>query len=930
MAKPSTPAAGRSFERDLTELAREGRLPLAHGVDEEIGTLLALIARGGQHVLLAGEPGVGKTARVHGLARRIALASSGEPLAGARVVEISIRAFFIWAGKLEDMGQRWSELVERLEALPGLTVVAARDAGALVGTALLAGVADSLRSSSLRFVLEADPRRAHSLIRDEDGLGDRVHLISVPEPTAERTRSILAQVAAELETQLGLVVEPEACDLALRLADKYLLAQREPGKSVDLLRASAEEAGAGSSDRLGSERVLARFCAASQLPRLLVDDGVPFDLAETEAYFNDRILGQPEAVRAILRPMALLKAGLSDPRRPLGLFLCAGPTGVGKTHLARLIAEYLFGSSDRLVRVNMADYPDEGNDAFLFGMPWQPTRDGQRGQLTRLLEGKLFAVLLLDEFEKAHASLHDRCLQLFDEGQFINGANELVRCNNVLIIVTSNAGAEVYRESALGFTGSQSSAELLREAEHRLAQIFRHELLNRFDAICHFRPLGKVEIRRIAQREIGRVLEREGIRTRGLDVEIAPEVIDLLVERGYSPHFGARFLQREIERSVTTPVAAEIVRRPLPPGSRIEVQVSGGAVVVRSEPRPEREVRTPVSVTRLGTVVGRRRLDRKSLLDEATALVGRAARVVESLGRPAMEQRRADLLLQTQAPDLWDDPSRAAELLRLFQAVERELQTLDRLTHGCESSRRLVAEARGEGRLAAAARAVEQAAREVQLAEARLAAGGRTADEVVLDLSVSQDNEEHRAWLAELVAMYRGWAAHRGYEATPLAESDRPPRVMLHLAGPGALGFLAGEEGTHRRHLNGRRTSARVRLHPWPSPQGIEPKLNVQVRSVRRRAGSHVERITGEIRGFDEDSGREVQLVGSGTPEELRTLALLVLRPAPAELEARHYFFGRGARVEDPRTGAATPRLKDVLRGEIEPFIAGWLGRSVS
>jgi len=930
MAKPGTASVARSFERDLTELAREGRLAAAQGVEEEVAALQALIARGGQHVLLAGEPGVGKTARVHALARRVALASNGEPLTGARVLELSLRAFLAWAGKQEDVGRTWSELVERLESLPGITVVSARDAGVLAGSLLLASVADTLRSSSLRFVLEADPRRARQLLADEEGLGDRLHLISVPETAAERTRSILGQVAAELETQLGLVVDPAACDLALRLADKYVLTQRQPGKSIELLRSSAEMASAGKSERLGPDAVLARFCAVSQLPRFLVDDGTPLDLEETEAYFNDRILGQPEAVRAILRTMALLKAGLTDPRRPLGLFLCAGPTGVGKTHLARLLAEYIFGSSERLVRVNMADFPDNDDDETLFGAPWASTRDGQRGQLTRLLDGKLFAVLLLDEFEKAHRSIHDRCLHLFDEGQFINGAKELVRCNNVVIIVTSNAGAEVYRESSLGFAGSPSSAEVLREAERRLAEAFRHELLNRFDAICHFRPLGKVEIRRIAQREVGRVLEREGIRSRGLDVEVAPEVIDLLVERGYSPLFGARFLQREIERSVTTPVAAEIVRRPLPPGSRIEVLVSGEAVVVRSEPRAEQEPRTAVTVTRLGTVVGRRRLDRKTLLEEASGLVDRAGRVAGALGRPLLEQRRGELLVQTQVPDFWDDPPRAAELLRFFQSVDRELQGLDRLVQGCESARRLVAEAKGEGRLAAAARAVEQAAREVQLAEARVAAGGSTADEVVLDLAAAQDNEEHRLWLGELVAMYRGWAAHRGYEAAALAEADRPPRVMLHLAGPGAPGFLAGEEGIHRRHLNGRRISVRVRLHPWPAPGEADAKLKAQSRPVKRRVGAHVERVTRELRGFDEDSGREVELAGSGSLEELRALALLVLRAAPADVEARHYFFGRGARVEDPRTGTATPRLKDVLRGEIEPFIAGWLGRSVS
>ncbi|HZX40909.1 MAG TPA: AAA family ATPase, partial [Myxococcaceae bacterium] len=483
----------------------------------------------------------------------------------------------------------------------------------------------------------------------------------------------------------------------------------------------------------------------------------------------------------------------------------------------------------------MADYGEEDDASQLFGMTWSPVREHQRGQLTCRLEGKLFAVLLLDEFEKAHRSVHDRCLQLFDEGQFINAAGELVRCSNVLIIVTTNAGAEVYREGPVGFAVAPSDAELAAEADRRLAETFRHELLNRFDAICHFRPLGKVEIRRIAQREVGRVLEREGIRIRGLDVEVAPEVIDLLVERGFSAQFGARFLQREIERTLTAPVAVEIVRRPLPPGSRIVVEASGGSVVVRSEPHVEREPRTAVATTRLGTVVGRRRLDRKSLLQEAHVLAERAGRVAESLARPALEQRRAELLAQTQAPDFWDDPERAAQLLRSFQSVDRELQALDRMVQSCESARRLVGEARGEGRLAAAARAVEHVAREVQLAEARVAAGGSTADEVILELAAAQENEEHRAWVAELAAMYQGWATHRGYEASALAEADHPPRLMLHLAGPGALGFLAGEEGIHRRHLNGRRMVVRVRLHPWPRPAGADGGLRAQGRSVRRR-----------------------------------------------------------------------------------------------
>src|SRR5262249_19155296 len=276
----------------------------------------------------------------------------------------------------------WSVLVERLEALGGVTLVVLGEAPLVVNTLLSGPLADSLRSSGLRFVLEADPRGTHALLRGHGGLGDLVHTVAIPEPGPERSRPILGKVAAELETQRGLVIDPAACDLTLRLAKKYLLAQFEPGRSIELLRGAVEEAAAAKGECLGTEGVLSRFCSVSQLPRFLVDDALPLDLQETQTYFNERILGQPEAVKAVLRSLALLKAGLTDPRRPLGLFLCAGPTGVGKTHLARLLAEYVFGSAERLVRVNMADYAEDDDVGVLFGMAWQPARENHRGHLS--------------------------------------------------------------------------------------------------------------------------------------------------------------------------------------------------------------------------------------------------------------------------------------------------------------------------------------------------------------------------------------------------------------------------------------------------------------------------------------------------------------------------------------------------------------------
>jgi len=928
MSKHATPPRPVTPERDLTELARSGRLPLAYGIDADVEAMVNLLERGGQHALLSGEPGTGKTARTQELARRIGQGSVGGVLAGVRMVDVSVQS--VLARGREHAAELWDDLISGLEKSASLTVVAVRDAGLVVETPLQPALATSLRSNAVRFVLEVNPSQAEALMRAEAGMAERLHLLQVNEPSGERTRAILGQVAIELETSLGVHVEPAACELVQRLADRFLLRRRQPGKSVELLRSCAEAVAGPAGALLGASAVLDRTCAVTQLPRFLIDEAATLDLREMEGFFNDRILGQREAVAAIVRPVALLKAGLNDTRRPLGLFLCVGPTGVGKTHLARLLAEYLFGSADRLVRVNMADYQDDEDDEKLFGSPWQSTRENKRGQLSTRLDDKLFAVLLLDEFEKANAAVHDRFLQLFDEGQFVNASGEVVPCSNLLIIATSNVGAEIYREPGIGFGSEASSGELQAEVDRRLAGTFRHEFLNRFDAICHFRPLGKVEIRRIAHREVGRVIEREGIRIRSLDVEVAPEVVDLLVERGYSPHFGARFLQREIERTLTLALAAEIVRQPLRAGTKVRVAVEAGRVVARAEPVHEPEPRTVVELSRAGSAPARRKLDKKNLLAEANELRNRARQVGQALDTTLLAERRAELLAQTQAPDFWDDPERAGALLRSFRTVEAQLQTQERLAAACESAHRVVRETKGEARLAAAARAVEAAAREVQLAEARVAAGGSVGDEALLELSLpGGEDDEHLRWLETLLAMYRGWAERRGYQVTAVGEGVRPVRVLLHIAGPGVIGFLAGEDGLHRRQEENARASARVRIHPWPAAGEPRATLRGNGRAVHRHPGRFVPRITSEFHAIDDASGREVSLAGASTPEDLRAVAAAVLRAESGLADARRYFFGRAAHVEDPRTGAATPRVKDVLRGELELFITSWVARSM-
>jgi len=922
----------RLIDRDLTALAREGRLVAAHGVDSAVNEVLSLLSRGGKHPLLSGEPGVGKSALVQEVARRIAEGRVDAELASARMVEISV-ANILARSTQRQAAESFEELLEGLGRHPR-PIVYIRDLHAVIGGPLAPVAFRALRAGTLRFIFETEPKRVQELLRADESFAERLHLVPLNEPPAERARWILGRVAEELEHELRLPIDPAACDLALRLASKFLLAQRLPRKAIELLKETAAEAAGGARDRVGPEDVLTRFCATTRLPRFVVDDAMALDLEETERFFGERLLGQTDAVQAVLRSVALLKAGLNDPRRPLGVFLFAGPTGVGKTQLAKLLAEYLFGSPDRLVRLNMVDYPNDGDESVPFGATWAPAIETKRGELTALLEGKVFTVLLLDEFEKAARSVHDRFLQLFDEGTFVNGAGETISCNNTVIVATSNVGAEVYRTPSMGFNTPRRAEDFINEVDKRMAAVFRPEFLNRFDAICHFQPLTKVEIRKIAQREVGRVLEREGIRVRGLDVEVTPAVVDLLVERGYSPEFGARYLQREIEKTLTAALAVEIARRQLGPGTpvRVEIRPPGNRVVAVAEtlPSPREDTARLALPTEKSVAAVKRRLDKRSLLAEMDRLVGRARALSVSANRPRLEERRSELLAATQAPNLWDDPERAAATLRAFRPLEAQLNELDRLEERATFARRLVREAKGEPQLASAAKQVEEVAREVQMAEVLGASGAMgQGDDALVDISASETTEGQEAWVRELATMYEGWARRRGYAVEAVAEAEEPVRVVLRIVGPGAYGYLSGESGLHRRMEDDKRQRAYVRVHqggPLEDTRGID----VNGREVRRREGAFVGKVRTEVTVRDETSGRVMTLTGGAELEEMKDIASRVVKGQGGRVsadEARRYHVGRSARVEDPRTGAGTPRVKDVLRGELDVFIAAWISR---
>ncbi len=560
------------IERDLSAAARAGKLSPAFEVDEAVHVASELLDTG-RSLIVTGEPGVGKTTVIHELIRRAQAGRGPQRLAGRRVVEISLRRRVSSLARPYDIHSEVHKLAEALRGLRRPPVLFIRD----IDIAHQLSLADRLPYLGDGPILAEGSEHAVSAMLEEDAaLRQQFAPLAIEEPSLERAERIL-RAWAEHADRHSRRFGADAIEHALVLTHRFQSRSRLPHKAIELLDQSAAEAPRGGT--VTRAHVIQRFCALHRVPRVLVDADHALDLVRVESLFALNVFGQPEAVRSIVDMIGVLKAGLSDLRRPLGTLLLVGPTGVGKTYVAQLVAEVLFGRRDRLVRVNMADYPGSGDAAHLFGSPDATRKAAERGVLTNRLAGHPFAVLLLDEFEKAHTEVHDRFLQLIDEGAFINGAGETVSCRSLIVIATSNAGYDHLGLKHFGFAaGSGDSARVNLEAR------FRFELLNRFDRVVHFAPLSQDDVRNVALAEIGRLPGRIGLRQRRLRVEVERRVIDWIVDRGYDPAAGARNIRRAIEQHVTAALARVLSQSPPAEGSRLRLVLRDGVIVGRVIP----------------------------------------------------------------------------------------------------------------------------------------------------------------------------------------------------------------------------------------------------------------------------------------------------------------------------------------------------------
>ncbi len=958
------------FGTDLTALARENALTVAYGRDEEVDNVLrALAAPGNLYPAVTGGSRGGKTTIVHHAVNRIVRAECPAALLGKRVYEITPSRLINALGG----GENWRGTINAfLGALTESGVVLfLRNCHTMLGMGvyngngpdLAAALNDLLQAMHPLMLFEGNTRGMDALFNAHPAFKSMFALIQIEGLTAQAAAPLIKRAAEDLEVVHAVHIKQDAIEQALELAARFQVNDLLPGTALDLLK-DALATSVQSGGDLDAATVLRRFKQRSGLPDFLVSDDIPYDETATRALLTQRVYGQDAAVEAILRMIALVRARLNNPLRPMGVFLFLGPTGVGKTELVKALAKFLYGESERIVRFNMADYPYDWSAMVLFGDPNGDTDADRQGQLSVRLAPQTFSVLLLDEFEKANFWIYQRFLQLFDEGILVNGQGEEINLRNTIIVLTSNLGAQALNARKIGFAKPELPGEAEQEVMRESETYFRPEFINRLDAVSFFKPLSRPVIRQIAKREIADVIAREGIQRLSLSITVDDAVIDLMVERGYDPRFGARYLKRQIERSITYPLARQIARKRIGPGGVVRLVVHDGEITVNLVEANNADD-APAPALREADGLSAREL--RTRLDEMTT---RISHLFEHHGIESLRARVDQMMARIAEPDFWHDPREAGRQIESMNTLVQRVDQADnlrRLSEQCERALKNAGAARGRARTAGAAlreanRAFAELSRELPLTELLLCLRS-DADRASAFVTIRAIGGAAGNWVADLARMYAAWANNRGFTVTVLNEAPGDAggldQVTLSVAGYGVYALLKGEAGAHRliypaERRPAEKVTAWAQIDVRPDLPLAREALRDLLRSVRidntgtRESGVIEERITRKlvithqhaqgaqtlhwrnrlpVDEVEEHVARFLNALSAGAGASIASATLS--DDVLVASQVRTYSLFKANAVRDARTGHSSTQTRKVLAGDLDAFLLAFLEMSV-
>lgn len=610
------------YSRDLTELAKDNKLDPIIGREHEMERVMQiLIRRKKNNPVLIGEPGVGKTAIAEGLAQKIVGDDVPEPLMGKRLVTLDLAGLVAGTKYRGQFEERLKNIMNEIRQSQDI-ILFIDEIHTLVGTGAAEGAIDaanmlkpSLSRGEIQCIGATTLDEYRKYIEKDGALERRFQIVNVLQPSVEETVEILRGLATKYEEHHNVKYTPQALSSAAKFSARYISDRYLPDKAIDVI----DEA--GSRVRMRKSNVSpkrGKDVRNAQLdsPRLTDMRGVPPRISEDQRFTNDdqfvgiaeplpepepitvneediaevvskwtgipiskleetesekllrmddalqeRVIGQNAAITALVRAVRRSRAGLKDPTKPIGSFIFIGPTGVGKSYLAQVLAEFLFDDEDAIIRIDMSEFMEKFAVSRLVGAPPGYVGYQEGGELTEKVRRRPYSVILLDEIEKAHPDVFNILLQVLDNGRLTDNLGHTVDFRNTILIMTSNAGGrDIAKGSSLGFgsTNSETSYEDMRsKVMSELKRVFNPEFLNRIDEVIVFNSLNREHIARITEIMLDEIKER--LKDNDIEVVILPDAIDFIVEKGYDPHFGARHLRREIQRHIEDPIAQKMI-----------------------------------------------------------------------------------------------------------------------------------------------------------------------------------------------------------------------------------------------------------------------------------------------------------------------------------------------------------------------------------
>jgi ATP-dependent Clp protease ATP-binding subunit ClpC len=913
-------------------------------------------------VLLIGPGGCGKTAVIEAAAakieRNVIETTTTQMLVGTR-----------WLGEFETRLQQFVNLCLKDRVLIYFTDIhslhrtgRSSSSDKSVGTFL----APYIARGELTLIGECTEEQYRAAVEDDRSFASQFQIIRIQEASDSDSAEMLNAVAQQrtskfLANQLLELSIDEA--VKRRILDESRMAFpgiAAPGRVIRLLDAliSEEAEPALRSEEKPSQLALRPQTVIRVVEKLtgmslrLLDEGQPLRADEVRQWMQTRVLGQPDAIKAVVDLVMMIKSGLTRSERPVAVMMFVGPTGVGKTELAKRLAEYVFGSDSRLIRFDMGEFQDSGAVLRLAGCSWSNDPTLREGLLTAKVRNQPFSLVLLDEIEKASLAVHHMLLGVFGSGRLTDPQGHTTDFTRSIFIMTSNLGSDLSAHRDFGLKPAEF--RLGDKVADSMASFFSPEFRGRITRLVLFQPLQLPELRILAQREIGKILLERGIRRRNVHLDIDPSVYDHVLEGVTADPLGARVLAARVEEMVVLPLSYRLAElTPRESGNIVRMTVKKGTVVV-STVKPAEESAAGVSdgeskvrsVRIADAGIGKTVKLTRRVLDRLLAdLQGQTDYLVDLCQQYRFDERKTELMSSTIRQDFWDEPAAAKQILTEIHRIDSSQAMVESIGTEMNQLQYMNRDS------ALSAGAMETVGRRAMKLQTRVGLAHyalhfqdspqRCQAFVEIRLMGKETLKNNPA--GRIAGIYAAWAKHHDLPVIVLheaIENDESTHVILLIEGAAMTGVLAGEQGLHELYLprkeRQRAASAFVEVDILPRLEE-SPRLPVHDAAAKKAAGKgRLARVfRSDVQIECKELGLKLSLRGEASPAEARGLAVEYMasvlhrrkqRHGPPGVEAeerpiRRYTLGPGGNVKDYRTGFSHGGLEGIWQGQIDDLI---------